>query len=51
MQTPEGGALRRVDAMRDAIADWKKWSAAERVLAVALTLAIVAVFVIGMASV
>ena len=38
----------KLDAMRDFIADWKKWSAAERVLAVAVTSAIMAVIVIGM---
>ena len=29
--------------MRDLIADWKKWSAAERILAVVVSLLIVAV--------
>jgi hypothetical protein len=39
----------KVIAMRDLVADWKKWSAAERVLAaVAVTSAIMAVIVIGM---
>jgi hypothetical protein len=38
----------KVSAMRDIVADWKKWSAAERVLAVAVTSAIMAVIVIGM---
>jgi hypothetical protein len=33
--------------MRDFIADWKKWSTAERVLAVAVTLLIMAVLAIG----
>jgi hypothetical protein len=37
--------------MRDFIADWKKWSAAERVLAVAVALAIAAVLAIGMVRV
>jgi hypothetical protein len=37
--------------MRDFIADWKKWSAAERVLAVAVTFAILAVLVIGVVRV
>jgi hypothetical protein len=50
MQTPEGGAA-ELDAMRDLIADWKKWSTAERVLAAAVTLAMVAVIAIGTVSV
>ena len=50
MQTPEGGAA-ELDAMRDFIADWKKWSTAERVLAAAVTLAMVAVITIGTVSV
>jgi len=33
--------------MRDFIADWKKWSTAERVLAAAVTLTVVAVMTIG----
>jgi hypothetical protein len=41
------GKATRVKAMRDFIADWKKWSAAERVLAVVIALAIVAVPAIG----
>jgi len=35
MQTPEGRSA-ELDAMRDFIADWKKWSTAERVLAAAV---------------
>jgi hypothetical protein len=37
--------------MRDFVADWKKWSVAERVLAVAVTSAIMAVIAIGVARV
>jgi hypothetical protein len=33
--------------MRDFIADWKRWSATERVLAVAVTLLIAAALAIG----
>jgi hypothetical protein len=39
---PGGGST-----VRDFIADWKKWSAAERALAVAITLLIVAALAIG----
>jgi hypothetical protein len=44
-------APRSWNVMRDFIADWKKWSAAERVLAAAVTLAMVAVITIGTVSV
>jgi len=49
MQTPEGWRTAELDAMRDFIADWKKWSTAERVLAAAV--ARVAMIAIGTVSV
>ena len=42
LPSPRASA-RKWNSMRDLIADWKKWSAAERILAVVVSLLIVAV--------
>jgi hypothetical protein len=42
LSSPRASA-RKWNSMRDLVADWKKWSAAERILAIVVSLLIVAV--------
>ena len=42
LSSPRASA-RKWNSMRDLVADWKKWSPAERILAVVVTILIIAV--------